>query len=100
MRLTLSLGSRVDFHWEPRRKHQLGLGKDSPNVLERHRVKRADGPERVFGEWWRRPNELEAVRDYFAIENDDGERFWIFRSGDGVDQETGSHKWFMHGIFA
>lgn len=67
---------------------------------KRHRVKRADGPERVFGEWWRTPNELEAVRDYFVIENDDGERFWIFRSGDGVDPETGSHKWFMHGIFA
>ena len=66
----------------------------------RHRVKRADGPERVFGEWWKTPNELEAVRDYFAIENDAGERFWIFRSGDGVDPETGSHKWFIHGIFA
>ncbi|PWE54441.1 nucleotidyltransferase [Metarhizobium album] len=65
-----------------------------------HRVKRADGPERVFGEWWRTPNELEAVRDYFAIENDAGERFWIFRSGDGVDPETGSHKWFIHGIFS
>ncbi|SFB59310.1 protein ImuB [Rhizobium sp. NFR07] len=67
---------------------------------KRHRVKRADGPERVFGEWWRTPNELEAVRDYFAIENDDGERYWIFRSGDGVDPQTGSHRWFMHGIFA
>lgn len=66
----------------------------------RLRVRRADGPERVFGEWWRTPNELEAVRDYFAIENDDGERFWIYRSGDGVDPETGSHKWFIHGIFA
>jgi protein ImuB len=49
---------------------------------KRYRVKRADGPERIFGEWWMRPNELEAVRDYFVIENDDGERFWIFRSGD------------------
>lgn len=67
---------------------------------KRYRVKRADGPERIFGEWWMRPTELEAVRDYFVIENDDGERFWIFRSGDGVDPETGSHKWFMHGIFA
>lgn len=67
---------------------------------KRHRVRRADGPERVFGEWWKLPSELEAVRDYFAIENDDGERFWIFRSGDGVDPETGSHKWFVHGIFS
>ncbi|NTE35212.1 Y-family DNA polymerase [Agrobacterium tumefaciens] len=67
---------------------------------KRHRVRRADGPERVFGEWWKLPSELEAVRDYFAIENDDGERLWIFRSGDGVDPETGSHKWFIHGIFS
>ncbi|MCK8780854.1 DNA polymerase Y family protein [Rhizobium sp. NTR19] len=66
---------------------------------KRHRVKRADGPERIFGEWWKRPNELEAVRDYFVIENDDGERYWIFRAGDGVDPETGDHRWFMHGVF-
>ena len=31
----------------------------------RRRVKRADGPERVFGEWWKRDAELIAVRDYF-----------------------------------
>jgi protein ImuB len=67
---------------------------------KRHLVKRADGPERVFGEWWVRDAELAAVRDYFVIENEAGERFWIFRSGDGVDAETGSHKWFMHGLFA
>ncbi|MBB3916624.1 MULTISPECIES: Y-family DNA polymerase [Rhizobium] len=66
---------------------------------KRHRVNRADGPERVFGEWWMRDSELEAVRDYFVIENEIGERYWIFRSGDGIDPETGSHKWFMHGIF-
>ncbi len=67
---------------------------------KRHKVVRADGPERIFGEWWRRPAELEAVRDYFMIENEQGERFWIYRAGDGVDPDTGSHKWFMHGIFA
>ena len=66
---------------------------------KRHRVKRADGPERVFGEWWKRDSELEAVRDYFVVENEIGERYWIFRSGDGIDPETGSQKWFMHGIF-
>ncbi|WP_132960238.1 DNA polymerase Y family protein [Rhizobium sp. BK251] len=67
---------------------------------KRHRVRRADGPERVFGEWWKRDSELEAVRDYFVVEDDSGQRFWIFRSGDGVDPETGSHRWFLHGIFA
>jgi protein ImuB len=65
----------------------------------RRRVKRADGPERVFGEWWKRDAELIAVRDYFQVEDVAGERFWIFRAGDGEDAATGSQRWFMHGIF-
>ncbi|KAB2674231.1 DNA polymerase Y family protein [Brucella tritici] len=65
----------------------------------RRRVRGADGPERVFGEWWKRDAELVAVRDYFRIEDDAGERFWIFRAGDGEDAATGSHRWFLHGIF-
>ncbi|WP_134681422.1 Y-family DNA polymerase [Paracoccus ravus] len=65
----------------------------------RHRVLRADGPERIFGEWWKRDAELSAVRDYFRIENEAGERFWIFRAGDGEDATTGSHRWFLHGFF-
>jgi protein ImuB len=66
----------------------------------RHAVKRADGPERIFGEWWMRDSELEAVRDYYVVENEIGERFWVYRSGDGVDPETGDREWYMHGIFA
>jgi len=65
----------------------------------RRRVTCADGPERIFGEWWRRDAELAAVRDYFQIEDDAGERFWVYRAGDGEDPETGSHRWFLHGIF-
>ena len=65
----------------------------------RRRVRRADGPERVFGEWWKRDAELIAVRDYFQVEDDAGERFWIYRAGDGEDAATGSHRWFLHGIF-
>lgn len=65
----------------------------------RRRVKRADGPERVFGEWWKRDAELAAVRDYFQVEDEAGERFWIYRAGDGEDAATGSHLWFLHGIF-
>jgi len=66
----------------------------------RRRVKRADGPERIFGEWWKRDAELAAVRDYFQVESEIGERFWIYRAGDGEDAGTGSHNWFLHGIFA
>ena len=36
----------------------------------RRRVKRADGPERLFGEWWKREAETSAVRDYFRVEDD------------------------------
>lgn len=65
----------------------------------RRRVRRADGPERVFGEWWHLDAELAAVRDYFRVEDDAGERYWIFRAGDGENPETGAHDWFLHGIF-
>jgi protein ImuB len=65
----------------------------------RRRVKRADGPERVFGEWWKRDAELAAVRDYFRVEDEAGERYWIYRAGDGEDATTGSHRWFLHGVF-
>jgi protein ImuB len=66
----------------------------------RRRVARADGPERVFGEWWKSDAECAAVRDYFQVEDDAGERYWLFRAGDGEDQKTGSHRWFLHGVFA
>ncbi len=66
----------------------------------RRKVRRADGPERVFGEWWKRDAEMIAVRDYFRIEDEAGERYWVFRAGDGEYAETGSHRWFLHGVFA
>jgi protein ImuB len=82
----------------------VALLPDSPPVTftwrgVRRRVKRADGPERVFGEWWKRDAELIAVRDYFQVEDEAGERFWIYRAGDGEHEVTGSHRWFLHGIF-
>jgi protein ImuB len=66
----------------------------------RRRVARADGPERIFGEWWKSADEHRAVRDYFQVEDDAGERYWLFRAGDGEDHKTGSHRWFLHGVFA
>ncbi|WP_133675087.1 Y-family DNA polymerase [Aquamicrobium defluvii] len=65
----------------------------------RRRVRRADGPERIRGEWWKRDAELTTVRDYFRVEDETGERYWLFRSGDGEHAESGSHRWFLHGIF-
>lgn len=65
----------------------------------RRRIKRADGPERIFGEWWVRDAEIPSVRDYFQVEDESGERFWVFRAGDGEHAATGSQAWFLHGFF-
>ncbi len=65
----------------------------------RHLVRRADGPERIVGEWWKRGAETWAVRDYFEVEDEDGHRFWLFRRGDGVDPATGDQNWYLHGVF-
>lgn len=61
-----------------------------------HSVRAADGPERVFGEWWQNPREVGEQRDYFRIENEAGERYWLFRVMH-PDRDTA---WFMHGVFA
>ena len=66
---------------------------------QEYRVLAGDGPERIHGEWWRRPGELWAVRDYFRVEAEGGARFWIFRRGDGVHEPTGDLSWYMHGVF-
>jgi len=94
--------SRLFAHPEP--IEIIALLPDHPPVFftwrgVRRRVKRADGPERIYGEWWKRDPELAAMRDYFRIEDEAGERFWVFRAGDGEDPRTGSQRWFMHGIF-
>jgi protein ImuB len=66
---------------------------------EVHVVRRADGPERIYGEWWKRPEETQAVRDYFQVEDEQGARFWLFRRGDGADPRTGTLDWYLHGMF-
>ena len=64
-----------------------------------YRVRSADGPERIYGEWWRRPAEADAVRDYFQVEDEQGARFWLYRRGDGLDARTGDLSWHMQGMF-
>ncbi|MET3724759.1 DNA polymerase Y family protein [Sphingomonas trueperi] len=66
---------------------------------ERHEVIRADGPERIHGEWWKRAAETHATRDYFRVEDERGRRYWLFRQGDGERQVTGDLSWYLHGLF-
>lgn len=59
-----------------------------------HKIKKADGPERIEREWWL---EEGAVRDYYVVEDETGARYWLFRSG---LYEEGQPQWFLHGFFA
>lgn len=61
-----------------------------------HEVTRAEGPERISGEWWRAPDQR--TRDYYRVEDRDGRRFWLFRQG--LYGETPEPRWFIHGLFA
>ena len=63
-----------------------------------HDVARAEGPERIAGEWWRRHGSAIPTRDYFRVEDRCGRRFWIFRHG--LYSETDAPTWYIHGLFA
>jgi protein ImuB len=62
---------------------------------ELHIIVKADGPERIEQEWWIQEGEH---RDYYAVEDKEGKRYWLFRSGHYNDIR--SPKWYLHGFFA
>ena len=60
-----------------------------------HKIKKADGPERIEPEWWISEGRH---RDYYAVEDEEGGRYWIFRAGHYTRDR--SPNWFIHGFFA
>ena len=73
-----------------------------------HRVCRAAGPERIAEEWWAEERwaeerwadtgsaAVDAVRDYYRVEDEAGRRFWLFRAGlPGYSPP----RWYIHGVF-
>lgn len=62
-------------------------------------IRGSDGPERLYGAWWQQAAQAGAIRDYWIVEIENGERFWLFRSGDGVHRWSGDGAWFVHGLF-
>jgi protein ImuB len=72
------------------------VGMDANARLNWRRANRAitrqEGPERIAMEWWRQER-LQAARDYFRIEDEEGRRYWLYRSSDKA-------QWFLHGMFA
>jgi len=76
---------------------------DDPPLLFRwrqraHRVRYADGPERIAAEWWRQPGpSAPEARDYYRVEDEEGQRFWLYRAG--LYCPDSAPRWFLHGFF-
>lgn len=73
---------------------------DYPPMLFRyngkiHKIRKADGPERIEQEWWIQDGQH---RDYYAVEDEEGCRYWLFRSGHYDAAKT--YQWYIHGFFA
>lgn len=60
-----------------------------------HRIVLGVGPERISSEWWKsHVNKGDFMeRDYFKVQNENGQWFWIYRS-------RGTMEWFIHGVWA
>ncbi|MDO1558663.1 DNA polymerase Y family protein [Brevundimonas sp. 2R-24] len=83
----------------PQPVEAISLAPDGPPARFRwrritHQVTRAEGPERIEDEWWRKGRR---VRDYYRVEDAEGRRFWLFRAGHfGEEPEP---RWYVHGLF-
>jgi len=112
IRTAASLNEKVDLNWRTDKLRPVQLLckpeaiqvtapiPDYPPMLFRyknklHKIKKADGPERIESEWW---IEETPHRDYYCVEDEEGHRYWLFRSGhySGVEK----YQWFIHGFFA
>jgi len=80
---------------------------DDPPVMfswhgKNHKITHATGPERIARDWWchahdnARP-ETEKIRDYYAVEDSEGARFWLFRAG--LHEGEVPARWYLHGFF-
>ncbi|MGF7042641.1 Y-family DNA polymerase [Mucilaginibacter lappiensis] len=84
---------------EPEPIEVMALVPDNPPKTftykdKRHRIIKADGPERIGREWWQDSGEH---RDYYVVEDSEGQRYWVFRSG---HYDGGDARWYLHGYFA
>jgi protein ImuB len=67
-----------------------------------HRVAKAQGPERLSPEWWRpEPRAGARTRDYYAVEDEAGRRYWLFREGlyDRLEGDDRLPQWWIQGAW-
>lgn len=72
-----------------------------------HRLKRIEGPERLVDEWWQETVPTDQVetapsgRDYYRVEDEDGQRFWLYRDGPvNIPATPPASRWYVHGFCA
>ncbi len=111
IRLAASLDEETNTHWQTNMVRPLLLLEspasiqvsapipDYPPMLFRygntvHTIVKADGPERIEQEWWLQQGQH---RDYYRVEDDQGNRYWLFRLG---HYNKKNDQWFLHGYFA
>lgn len=111
IRPALSLNEKPSTQWrtdrprptvllkKPERIEVFALLPDDPPRFflyknERHNIKKADDAERIESEWWRRKKKH---RDYYVVEDEQGRRYWVFRSGHHTAEGA---QWYIHGFFA
>jgi protein ImuB len=111
LRPALSLIEKLTMEWNSKKLRPLFLLPapekievtapipDYPPMLFKHqdkvhRIVKADGPERIEQEWWLEQGQH---RDYYRVEDESGNRYWLFRLGHYDDKKF---QWFIHGFFA
>ncbi|MBH66778.1 MAG: hypothetical protein CMM58_00335 [Rhodospirillaceae bacterium] len=60
-------------------------------------IRRVNGPERISPEWWCIEN-YHMTRDYFRVEDTEGQRYWLFKEFTKKDNQN--LNWYLHGFFA
>ncbi len=64
------------------------------------RAVRAEGPERLGPEWWRaEPGAPARARDCYRVEDTEGRRYWLCRTGLYGDGRGDRPRWHLHGLF-
>ncbi|WP_345951994.1 DNA polymerase Y family protein [Mucilaginibacter sp. PAMB04274] len=111
IRLANTLTEQTEANWrigkprptillpKPERIEVTALLPDNPPMLfiykgVRHIIRKADDAERIEREWWRDKGQH---RDYYVVEDQEGRRYWLFRSG---HYNSESSEWYIHGFFA
>jgi len=94
MRRPISLFAR------PQQIETLASVPDGPPIRFRWRrvlreVARAEGPERISGDWLGGA----LTRDYYRVEDKEGRRYWLYREGFYGESDE-APRWFVHGLFA